>query len=121
MSADGTFYQEALTGSYRYIKILLLNAKSTPLSKSDSIEYKTAINSHSNVSDPDVYSHTAIAEISVFGTGKTDIDSLVNTDNTDAPQGISIQLIPVIIVGAVALILVVVTFIVTKKKKTEDK
>ncbi len=130
MSEDGSYYQEALNGSYRYIKVLLLNAKSTPLSKSDGIEYKTTINSHTNESNPDVYSHTAIAEISVFGTGKTDIDKLVagatdseniNIDN-EVPQeegGITVDILPIIATGAVALVLIAVTFIFTKKKKAK--
>ncbi len=127
MSADGTYYQEALTGSYRYIKILLLNAVSTNLSKAGDIEYKTTINSHTNTQDPHVYSHTAIAEISVFGN-KTNIDDLVNS-TVDTPQNnegnasvptenkLTFDLIPIIITGAAALVLIIVAFIATKKKK----
>ncbi len=128
MSEDKTYYQEALTGSYRYIKILLLNTKDTNLSKADGITYKTTINSQTNNQDPHVYSHTAIAEISVFGN-KTNVENLINgtlstpeanegTDsNAPAENKLTFDLIPIIITGAVALVLIVVAFIATKKKK----
>ncbi len=83
MSSDGKYVSEALTGAYRYVKILLMNAKNISPDKIDSVKYLTVHHVNDNV----YYSKTAIAELSVFGTGLAegvvapDIDNS-NTGNT---------------------------------------
>lgn len=113
LSQDGTYFEEALTGAYRYIKILLLNAQDIPDDEAAKSAYKL-INNKMNT--PAYYTRTAIAEITVFGTGKADL-SQQNTLNEE-PE-IQVKPIPVIITAAVSVAVVVlaITLKAARKKK----
>ncbi len=68
-SDDKTFISEKLAGGYRYVKVLILNAENVDKNSPFKLTYNDATKTY--------YSHTAIAEISVFGNGTAEI--------TDAP------------------------------------
>ncbi len=91
MSEDGTYISEPVEGTYRFVKVLLLNAKDIPKDEVKSVKYLTTYNEKNTES---YYSHTEIAEISVFSTGAmavvpegdegtTDIE---NTENPENPE-----------------------------------
>ncbi len=77
-SDDKTFISEKLAGSYRYVKILLLNAKDVSKDSPFKLTYNDATKTF--------YSHTAIVEISVFGNGVAENVTPAPSD-TPVPTG----------------------------------
>ena len=132
MSEDGTYISEKLAGDYRYVKILLLNAKDIPEKEAHAAEYKVFYNAHTN----SYYSRTSIAEISVFGTGiaenvqTSDIGNKLDAtptpmaaidDTTDnAAGGLSTGATVAIIAGAavVGAVVGIIVPVILKKKKS---
>ncbi len=127
MSEDGTYVCEALQGNYRYVKILLLNAQDIPKKEAQAASYKVIYNEKNAKS---YYSHTEIAEISVFSTGlapavaeggNADINVNGNVNNdVDASDNLVILLI---FIGAglcLGVAVGIVVSVVFKKKKEEN-
>ena len=126
LSADGTYFSEKLSGQWRYVKLLLLNAVSTSAGKQEkNIEYT------SNKMQGVCYTHTSIAEISVFGN-ETTVTPEPTAAPTEAPQatdapadkptknGLPTGAVVAIIAGAAvvgAVVGIVVTTAVKKKKQ----
>ena len=86
MSEDGKYVSEALTGAYRYVKLILLNSQDIQPDTAKKLDYALTYHDEDDV----YYSHTAIAEISVFGTGiadkpSTDIGQVGTGEGTVKP------------------------------------
>ncbi len=129
LSNDKTYSQEALNGAYRYVKILLLNAENLSTSEVAKAKYRIVRNNRyfDITEETECYSLTAIAEISVFTSGKADITQINNGNgnnntqqNTNVETKTTINIVPVIITGAVAVVLVTATALIAFKKKKED-
>lgn len=127
LSDDKTYSQEALTGAYRYVKILLLNAENIPQAQLNKVDYRIVRNNRyfEQTEETECYSYTAIAEISVFTTGKADITQILNgtdqpTPITGTQTNIKVNTVPVIITSVAAVALVTLTALIAFKKKKED-
>jgi hypothetical protein len=127
MSADGTYHQEALTGTYRYIKLLLLNADPIGKAAAAKVDYMLVYNEKSGgVGTPEIYSHTAISEISVFALKQS--ESIIVPSGVVTPQpageqdngGVSVKAVPVIITAVVAVALIATAVFVPLKKKKDE-
>ena len=113
MSEDGTYIKEALQGNYRYIKVLLLNAKDISKDEATSGKYQVTYNEQNNDS---YYSHTAIAEISVFASGLAPED----IENIEDNGGNKLILTVAVAGGALvlgAVVGLIVALIIGKKKE----
>lgn len=113
MSKDGTYIEEALQGNYRYVKTLILNAEDIRDAEKAQKEYMVTYNEENNKS---YYSHTAIAEISVFASGLAPTEDEI-VQNNDGLLTIAIAG-GALILGAV--VGTIVALITTKKKKEEN-
>ena len=126
LSEDKTYSQEPLTGAYRYVKILLLNAEDIPQSQLNNVNYRIVRNNRyfEQTEETACYSYTAIAEISVFATGKAasipveqggaqTIEKVVN-------EGITVNILPVAITGVVAIIVIGLSVALKVKKNKQD-
>lgn len=116
MSKDGKYVEEALQGNYRYVKVLILNAKDIPAEEAKEAKYMVTYNEANTKS---YYSHTAIAEISVFSSGLApeELEIVEGGENTDMVLPLTIgggALILGAVVGAIF------SLIITKKKKEEN-
>ena len=131
LSEDKTYSQEALSGAYRYVKILLLNAEDIPKEQVSKVKYRIVRNNRhfDKTEETECYSYTAIAEISVFALGKADASQIQNNNNNNnnnntnigsTENTIKINIVPVIITAVAAAACVgVVTIFVFKKKKEQ--
>lgn len=130
LSEDKTYSQEALSGAYRYVKILLLNAEDIPKEQVSKVKYRIVRNNRhfDKTEETECYSYTAIAEISVFALGKADASQIQNNNNNtnnnntnigSTENTIKINIVPVIItaVAAAACVGVVAIFVFKKKKE----
>lgn len=131
LSQDKTYSQEPLTGAYRYVKILLLNAEDIPTEQVDKVKYRIVRNNRyfDQTKETACYSYTAIAEISVFATGKAasvPVDQGGNgtTQNGNTPNenngGITVNILPVAITGVVAIIVIGLAITLKVKKNKQD-
>ncbi len=122
---------EPLSGNYRYVKILLLNAEDVDPAVAKQEGYAVTYNEKNSDS---YYSHTAIAEISVFASGLADkADTEFTPEVTPTPgeenktpvenkSGLSLPVAIGIIGGSavVGIIIGVVISVVIKKKNKKD-
>ena len=123
MSKDGTYISEALSGAYRYIKLILVNSSDIPAEEADKKDYMVTFNESQNI----YYSHTAISEISVFASGISDIKA--ETQPTATPdvkgeeitkeEGIKPAISIAIIAGGAVLGVAVGVLVGTKIKKKQ--
>ena len=83
--SDGKI-SEALTGGYRYVKLLLLNAPDIP--KGTTVTYKTTTMSGNAMAANGTYSHTAIAEVTIYadGAAETPAKDTIVDDSKNKPQ-----------------------------------
>ncbi len=133
LSDDKTYSQEALTGAYRFVKILLLNAEDIPTQQVDKVEYRIVRNNRyfDQTKETACYSHTAIAEISVFASGLAKDIPAQNGDTgvggggtaqngSDVNGGITVKVLPIAITGAVAIILIGLSIVIKTRKNKQD-
>ncbi len=133
MDSENKFVSEKLTGAYRFIKVLLMNPVTIKADQKDTVSYKLDKRVY-NSNDAEYYSHTAIAELSVFGSGKANADDasatpVPNTPDDKAPgtadnitEGSKLNVGLLIGVTAAALVVgggagVVIAIILKKKKE----
>ena len=127
---SGKNVSEPLTGNYRYVKVLLLNAKDVDPNVAKQEGYAVTFNEKNSNS---YYSHTAIAEISVFASGIADkadanveVNATPSTGEDKAPveneNGLSLPVAAGIIGGSaiIGIVIGIVISVITKKKKKED-
>lgn len=131
LSEDKTYSQEPLTGTYRYVKILLLNAEDIPTAQVDKVNYRIVRNNRyfDQTKETACYSYTAIAEISVFASGKAESIPVGQggngtTQNGNTPNenngGITVNILPVAITGVVAIIVIGLAITLKVKKNKQD-
>ena len=130
LSKDKTYSQEALTGAYRYVKILLLNAEDIPKEQVNSVDYRIVRNNRffEQTEETACYSYTAIAEISVFAVSKAENvpTSNMGTNNGDpnlnqtTTNGVTIKIVPVIFTSVVAVALIGISVVLKVKKNKQD-
>ena len=108
MSTDGTYIAEPLQGGYRYIKVLLINAKNIPKDEALAAKYMVTYNEENTKS---YYSHTAIAEISVFASGLAPAEDLSNAGTNNGNNDI---VLTIAIVGGALVLGVALGFVVGK-------
>ncbi len=133
MDSENKFVSEKLTGAYRFVKVLLMNPVTIKADQKDTVSYKLDKRVY-NSNDAEYYSHTAIAELSVFGSGKATADGVSatpvpNTPDDKAPgtadnltEGSKLNVGLLIGITAAALVVgggagVVIAIILKKKKE----
>ena len=124
MSEDGTYVSEALTGAYRYVKILFVSPKDLTRQEINDADYKLFYNPMGEVT----YSHTAIAEISVFATDAAEkvvvnqpVTGPVTTPTViEGESTVEMKALPIAICAVAGIAIgTVVAVVVTIKKKEQ--
>ena len=109
----------------------MLNAEDIPKEQVDKVEYRIVRNNRyfDQTKETACYSYTAIAEISVFASGKAEsipVDQGGNgtTQNDNTPNenngGITVNILPVAITGVVAIIVIGLAITLKVKKNKQD-
>lgn len=120
---------EKLSGGFRYVKIILLNAKTLNDEEAANVNYRVFFNAQTKNS----YSETEIADIAIYSNGTSaapyeekvltvdgKISGVANAENEGKSSQIQVGAIAVLAVGIVCACGAVACTVVLKKKKKEN-